>query len=72
MVARTPREVLKSSLGAANADEALAALAFHGYAVVPIHPTQAMLDEVCSSDGIEPWTDKIMTETYETMIRAFP
>lgn len=29
-----------------------------GYAIVPKEPTQAQLDEVCSSDGIEPFTDK--------------
>lgn len=40
------------------------------YAVVPKEPTQAMLDEVCSSEGIEPWTDKIMADTYRAMIDA--
>ena len=33
-------------------------------------PTQAMLDEVCSSENIEPFTDKTMTSIYRNMIDA--
>lgn len=43
-----------------------------GYVLVPVEPTQEMLDEVCSSDGIEPWTDDVMASTYRAMIAAAP
>lgn len=43
-----------------------------GWKLVPVEPTQEMLDEVCSSDGIEPWTDEVVTSTYRAMIAAAP
>lgn len=43
-----------------------------GRVLVPVEPTQEMLDEVCSSDGIEPWTDDVMASTYQAMIAAAP
>jgi hypothetical protein len=41
-----------------------------GYAIVPKEPTQKMLDEVCSSEDIEPFTDKTMASVYRNMIDA--
>lgn len=43
-----------------------------GWKLVPIEPTQDMLDEVTSSEGYEPWTDKIMREVYQNMLAASP
>jgi hypothetical protein len=80
---RTPEQVLHDSLQEWNTEEFVdlhwntraAKRAVHdleraGYVVVPLRPTQAMLDEVCSSDGIEPFTDKTMSEIYELMVAA--
>lgn len=60
MVERTPEQIIGR--------DRLLQLTFEGYAVVPVKPTQAMLDEVTSSEGIEPFTDKTMTEIYQTMV----
>jgi hypothetical protein len=43
-----------------------------GWQTVPKEPTQAMLDEVCSSDGVEPFTDKTMASVYRDMLSAAP
>jgi hypothetical protein len=72
MVARSPFQVLRDALGSPRAaHEAITALAFDGFVIVPLKPTQAMLDEVCSSEGYEPFTDKTMTEIYSAMIGVF-
>lgn len=72
MVTRTPFAVLRDTLGSPRAaNKVLTALAFDGYVIVPLKPTQAMLDGVCSSEGIEPFSDKTMGEIYRDMVRAF-
>lgn len=47
-------------------------LPLEGYVLAPINPTQEMLDVVCTADGREPWTDKTMRDTYQTMLAARP
>ena len=39
-----------------------------GLAIVPVKPSAAQLDCVCSD--VEPWTDNIMTSVYSDMIEA--
>jgi predicted CoA-binding protein len=81
MKPRTPEQVLHDSLQEWNVEEfvelhwntkaakrAIGDLKKAGYTIAPLKPTQEMLDEVCSSDGIEPFTDKTMTEIYQLMI----
>ncbi len=43
-----------------------------GFVLVPVEPTQEMLDMVCTADGFEPWTDKTMGDVYRTMLAARP
>ena len=43
-----------------------------GWKLVPIEPTQEMLDQVTSSEGYEPFTDKTMREIYQEMVNAAP
>lgn len=43
-----------------------------GFVLVPVEPTQEMLDMVCTADGFEPWTDNTMGDVYRTMLAARP
>ena len=51
-------------------ENVLSAIEAAGLAIVPVEATQYQLDEVCSSENIEPWTDEIMSGTYRAMIEA--
>lgn len=80
---RVPREnVLAAATlleGTGNVIDAREATALREYAAspaddagvrVPREPTRAMLDAVCSAEGIEPWTPDTMRGVYIAMIDA--